>query len=246
MDSTYSIVCKNEEIRKIAEAFKLNMPAKRIEERIEEEAKINPSTPFTKLKSFISDIPALETDKNWVKISDKNGFGAYWKEGTSGVISIKSVGEFPDYNPLEMAAILGCNEIKPIYNKQFKGAKLIEETKTGFKIGHIMFKGKFPVKQRDFVVASGWDYNPVEKSFLMLTSSIVDSRVPKNNDYERAAINYMLYHIKPNGKNGSIATYMANIDVQGSIPGFIKNWAAKKQSSLLENLQKSYLLKLKK
>jgi hypothetical protein len=142
-----------------------------------------------------------------------------------------------------MAALISSNEIKLIYDKLFKGAKLIEETKTGFKIHHLMFKGKFPAKQRDFCLASGWNYNPVDKSFSMINSSIVDSRVPKNGDYERATVNFAIYHMKPNGKSGCIATYMANIDLQGSLPGFIKNWASKKQALLMEGIQKDYLSK---
>ena len=239
----FVIASKNELVKKSAEELKAKFSLEPIEKRLNDEAKIS-GFKYEILRKLSTSYKDFEKDA-WIKISEKGGFGAFWKDDPSGIISIKSVGEFPNFTPIELAAILESNDLKKRYDEQFKDGKTIHETPNKIQLIHLMYNGKFPAKQRDFAMASAWCYINEDKTLVNINASIKDDSIPETKDYVRAIAHKAFVIIKSNGKGGSIGIYMANVDLSGSLPGFIKNWASKGQAELMENIYKALEIKKK-
>ena len=235
MDSfPYKFTDRYPEFKKTYEEFSLNLNPKSINERyslLDDKEKVK----LAKMNGLTAKFKELNDSKGWIKLKEGKGFGSYYMDGDGALINIKSVGIFP-FNAMEMAAIIADNEYKKKYDKLFKDYKLIDINPLKFMTYHLMFHGKFPAKQRDFACVMTTEYDAVTKSFMLAVTSIQDERIPKNSDYERGYVTFAFYEATPEGSDSCKLTYISNVDLAGSIPKFIANWASKKQASLAENI----------
>ena len=120
---------------------------KKIEERL-----TSKSVQF--MATLESDIKHIITDVKWEKGFTKGPFEGYSSIMGGKVVS-KSIGIFT-CTPIELVALLNKPDSMKKIDKLLDKIILIERLEGGITILKMQYKGKFPVKQRDFMIASYW------------------------------------------------------------------------------------------
>ena len=122
----------------------------------------------------------------------------------------------------------------------------IEEYPANLNIVHMLGKRMFLVAARDFVCIGYVTMNSSTGCIEKIGASVEDSRCPPSSKFIRGEIKISGLRLKPNSDGGSDILVLSMSDPKGSIPGFLKSGASKKQPERIETALKAYYKKIGK
>ena len=134
------------------------------------------------------------------------------------------------------------NRVIPTNQQQLddmlREVQLIHKTNITLNLAHLMYKAVWPTSPRDFAMLSvGGQID--EHTWVQAGVSVEDYRIPEEKGYVRASLISGGYMIKdcPGQPERSQVTYIAKVDLKGSIPTFVVNKVSASQPQCINRLR---------
>ena len=184
---------------------------------------------------------ALATERDgWVMMSNKQGVCAMKlppKEGGSPLNCVKGTG-LVNVPPKFVMHFLKDTTYTLQLDDMLKEARIMHVISPAVQIVHMLYKGVWPTAPRDFGVLniSGERDN---QTWLSAAISVEDSRIPNEKGYVRGRLECGGYVVRavPGNPNVSEVTYVAQVDLKGSIPTMVTNKIADSQPQCVNKLR---------
>lgn len=112
-----------------------------------------------------------------------------------------------------------------------KEFKTLEDISENVFVNYCRFKGIGPVSDRDFVLVDRYELSE-DGTVLIDASSSIEHPHPLPNGVVRGWINIAGYIIEQTTETKCRVTYIADVDVRGMIPDFVKKITAKNQGEV--------------
>ncbi len=185
----------------------------------------------------------LTPENNWQQLNKKGNFITHYKDDELTNQNYCR-GEGPIFAPAEdVAAYLSDFDLRGEYDEMYKSGYKLENVTPDISISYNRFKGKLTVSDRDFVMIGGKMQR--NNAYYVFGTSVDHEKIPPVKDAVRGHLVIGGWILTPVNQNQTHAVYVLCSDPKGKLPDFVKSWASKLQSGVVQKVSELYEKKKK-
>jgi hypothetical protein len=179
----------------------------------------------------------MSSQDGWTEVvnSDEDGVQRHTRNLSDGRQMIRAVGtlEFP---PEQIKEYIRNANNKKLWDEMLDEGFTVQEFDNSLKINYEHFALPWPVSHRDFVYAMKVYERP---DGLLVVGRSVEFGVPEREGIVRGEIVASGFYLKRLGGRRTELTFMASVDMKGSLPGFVVDYVAKIQTNNVTKIREA-------